>query len=336
MEAGKPHPVRDRLVRGGSFILNETELPPAVWGRGSEVLWSSGEGLLICGPQGVGKSTLAQQLALRRVGVIGDGELLGFPLAVSDRPLLYLAMDRPRQVARSMRRMVTPAQRGQLQKRLRFWEGPLPFSLAREPFALADLAESVKAGGVVIDSYKDLMPTLSNEESGAAINTAMQEVLARGMDWIGLHHQRKASSENSKPNKLDDVYGSAWLTAGVGSVLLLWGRPGSQHVEMLHLKQPAERVGTLKLRHDTAVGAVISLKAEVDLLAALAKGGRGGLAEDDLAKAVFGAAGRQERRVLKRQLQHLGSAGSVECVSSGAKGGSGGGGRAAVWRVATA
>ena len=49
-----------------------------------------------------------------------------------------------------------------------------------------------------------------------------------------------AQRENggAKPKRLADVYGSRWLTAGMGSVLLLWGEPGDLVVEVRHLKQP--------------------------------------------------------------------------------------------------
>lgn len=51
----------------GSFILDESALPAAWWGAGESVLAACGESLIIAGPQGTGKSTIAQQLALGRV-----------------------------------------------------------------------------------------------------------------------------------------------------------------------------------------------------------------------------------------------------------------------------
>ena len=69
-----------------------------------------------------------------------------------------------------------------------------------------------------------------------------------------MHHGRKANADNKKPNTLDDVYGSAWLTAGMGSVICLWGKPGDSLVELTHLKQPAEAVGPMMVLHDHATG----------------------------------------------------------------------------------
>jgi hypothetical protein len=41
----------------------------------------------------------------------------------------------------------------------------------------------------------------------------------------------------------DDVYGSTWLTAGTGSVILLNGEPGDPIVIMHHLKKPVAEGG---------------------------------------------------------------------------------------------
>jgi DNA-binding NtrC family response regulator len=62
----------ERLVRtrlGGDFILDEPEIIPAIWGQGERVLWAEGEGIMITGHQGVGKTIVAQQVVLHRIGL---------------------------------------------------------------------------------------------------------------------------------------------------------------------------------------------------------------------------------------------------------------------------
>jgi DNA-binding NtrC family response regulator len=62
----------ERLVRtrlGGDFILDEPEIIPAIWCQGERVLWAEGEGIMITGHQGVGKTIVAQQLVLHRIGL---------------------------------------------------------------------------------------------------------------------------------------------------------------------------------------------------------------------------------------------------------------------------
>jgi hypothetical protein len=83
---------------------------------------------------------------------------------------------------------------------------------------------------------------------------AMQECLAEGIEFVALHHPRKANAENKKPSTLDDIHGSGNLTRGMGSVLGLWGKAGDELIEVLHLKQPAEPVGPLIVMHDHAAG----------------------------------------------------------------------------------
>src|SRR6185436_7011481 len=68
------------------------------------------------------------------------------------------------------------------------------------------------------------------------------------------HHLVKRGPNGSKPTALADVYGSVWITAGAGSVVLLWGEAGDPIVDLIHLKQPAEPVGPMRIVHDHDAG----------------------------------------------------------------------------------
>lgn len=246
----------NRAVDGATFILHEPDDVPAAWGRGDQVLWAEGEGLLLVGPDGVGKTTIAQQLVLARLG-IADA-FLGYPVKRSAGRVLYIAADRPRQAARSFARMVTADHQAELEERLVVWPGPLPFDPLKEHRALANLAESLEATDIFLDSLKDIALDLSKDESGSRLNIAVQECIARGLEVCGLHHQRKEGRDGSgKPNRIADVYGSRWLTAGMGSVWMVWGDAGDPLVEFIHLKQPAEDVGPMQLIHDHTAGRTI-------------------------------------------------------------------------------
>jgi replicative DNA helicase len=246
-----------RLVNGASFALDAPTHIPPVWGSGQEVLWAQGEPLMICAPQGVGKTTLAQNLTLARIGSASDLDVLGYAVTPDrDRRVLCIAADRPSQIARSMRRMVSERDRRALAERLIVWRGPLPFDLTSEPDQLLAMVESAGAGTLVIDSLKDVAMPLSEDRVGAAVNIAIQKVIAAGVEVCTLHHQRKAQADNKRPAMLSDVYGSTWLTSGHGSVVLLWGQPGDPVVELVHLKQPGEQVGPLELVHDHIAGTI--------------------------------------------------------------------------------
>ena len=244
-----------RAMSGLDFLERDLDSDP-VWGDGNEVLWAKGEGAVIAGPQGTGKSTLAQQLCLRRLGIF-KSKLLGYRVAADDRPVLYLAMDRPPQIRRSLRRMVALADqdaRTVLRERLVVWSGPVPVKANEAPKTFCEWVRrrGREPGLVIVDSLKDLVSGLIDDAHGIGFNDAMQMVLETlGCEFLTLHHQRKPTVGNSKPNKLADLYGNTWFTAGQGSVISLWGQPGDAAVELSHLKQPQEKVGPLTVNHRT-------------------------------------------------------------------------------------
>lgn len=241
------------LVGAGDFIYGaEDDEDQPLWGTPEQPLWMPGEALWFVAPTGVGKTTLAVLLLCARCGV-GPGEVLGMPVAPDRaRRTLYVAADRPRQARRLLRLMAPPGARDALEEVLVFHRGPLPFDLAQQPDALLATCRAHGVGTLVLDSLKDLAVGLADDKVGAAVNRALQLCLAAGIEVVVLHHQRKAQAENRRPNKIGDVYGSQHLTAGAGSVVLLWGDAGDRQVDLLHLKQPAEPVGPLRVEWDRA------------------------------------------------------------------------------------
>jgi replicative DNA helicase len=163
----------------------------------------------------------------------------------------------------------------------------------------------------VIDSLKDLASKLSDDEVGSTINRAFQEAIAAGIEIVPLHHQRKQMQGGSAPKTLADVYGSRWLTAGMGSVALLWGQPGDLVVDFRHLKQPLEEVGPFKVLHDHAHG-VTTLHQHVSLDELLSAAAAAGvtvkyasqmLFESDAPNAIEKARRRLERLVATREVE---------------------------------
>lgn len=308
---------------GGSFILDTDPEPTPVWGRDQEVLWAEGEALIIVGGQGVGKTTLAQQVALGRCGFSEYQEVLGLPVA--PRPFgttLYLAMDRPRQAARSFRRMVGEAWREELDDSLFVWQGPPVVDIAKTPSSLLGYAEAVNASTVVVDSLKDAAIGLSEDEVGAGWNRARQMLLRSGVELIELHHNRKAPSGPKSSPTIDDVYGSTWITSGAGSVILLSGSPGDPVVKLHHLKQPSEEVGPLQIVHDHEHGRT-SIWHATDLLAVVSAI-PGGMSAVAAARVMFETEKptASEKEKARRRLERLVSDGLLSVVDEGDQGAS--------------
>lgn len=318
-----PPRARYTFQPGGSFILDQSRRPTAVWGAGDDVLSAEGEATLLAGVQGTGKTTLAQQFALGRCGFDEYAELLGYPIRPGMYRVLYLAMDRPRQIARSLRRMVGEAWRAELDDRLVVWTGPPPFDLAKHPPVLRQMARDAGADTVIVDSLKDAAIGLSDDEVGAGWNRARQYVMEAGIEMLELHHGRKALN-GAKRDKLtlDDVYGSTWITSGCGSVLLLSGEPGDVIVRLHHVKQPMSEVGPLDLLHDHDAGRT-TVRNSTDLLAIVYA--HGSITAATAAKAIFGVEEPTPSQVEKarRRLDKLADGGQLVILDEGGRGRSG-------------
>lgn len=220
-----------------------TSSPPAIWGKDDDVLWAEDESLIFESSYGVGKTTAAGRLVR---GLLYGEELLGYPvrqLADSQR-ILYLALDRPEQIVRSMLRQFTQEEFDALGARLSIWRGPLPFDAAENDHLLTDLADMHEADVIFIDSVKDAALGLSEDRAAAIYQRGRQRLLQSGRQLCELHHLTKGG----------DAYGSIWLNAGVGSVVRLKGAAGGLTATLTHLKSPARRVDPIEIIHDRPNG----------------------------------------------------------------------------------
>lgn len=291
-------------VDGWDFVNSlGTEVPP-VWGTPEQTGWASGESLMVVGPPGVGKSTIAHQLVMARLGF--QALVLGMPVT-EGRRVLYLAMDRPPQIARALRRLVRPIDEETLRDRLVVWGGPLPATLDREPNLLAELAAHHDADTVVIDSVKDIVGKLTDDEAVGAYNRARQQLLRSGAELLELHHQRK-STVDAKPGgrpTLDKVYGTTWFTAGAGSVMFLSGGAGDATVKLHHAKTVTGEIGPLTVVHDHRRG---TSRVDVPLDPyTLLRDAPGGLTSRELAALMTGEAdpSAKEQERARRTLKAL-------------------------------
>jgi replicative DNA helicase len=257
-----------RALDGGEWLATQPEGCPSVWGTTDRVLWAQGEPLMIYGPDGVGKTSVAQQIVLHLCGIRMDS-LFDLPFARADRPVLYLACDRPRQARRSLYRMVPREKHELLNGKLLVWEGPLPFSLSGNPRALLEFAQLHEAGYVIVDSLKDVAVQLTDPETALKVNHSFQWLMANGVELLVLHHPRKdPAGMPARAKTLEDVYGDRNFVAGMGSVISLYGKAGDPIVSLEHLKQPAGEVGPFKIlhQHDTGSSFLYEHRSMADIL----------------------------------------------------------------------
>ncbi len=278
-------PKRSLLNTGAEFVLDHDSALEPIWGTPDQVLWVKGEPLLIVAPTGVGKTTVAIQIAAAQLGL--GPPVLGLPVEDDGSRVLYLAMDRPRQIARAMARVFGEQHRDVLAERMVVWRGPLPSDLGKRPETLVELCQQANCQTVYIDSLKDAAVKLSDDEVGGNLNRAIQMCIVEEVQVCGLHHQRKRMSGGEKPKTIDDIYGSVWIPGGAGSVVLLWGSAGDPIVELVHLKQPADEVGPWRLEHDHHAGRT-TIFHSFDPLAFLRNRGDYGATPVEAARAMEG------------------------------------------------
>lgn len=321
------HPPQD----GAAFLFDSEDTTVALWGDGDEILWAEGEALMIAGGMGLGKTTLAGQILRAQLG-LNPTDVLGLPVAeVTSGPILYLAMDRPRQIRRSMLRQFTEDERDRISGRLLIRIGPPIADLAVYPGLLAAMAAEVGAAVIYVDSLKDAAIGLSDDKVGAAYNRARQQVLADNRQICELHHNRKTISGagGGGPGGVSDVYGSTWLTSGAGSVIMLTGEPGDPIIEFRHVKQPLNEVGPWRLLNNSDAGRM-AVDHQVDLLE-LAKANRtNGLTAQAAAGVLFDREKptRAEVEKARYRLDKLANQGLLYCAD-GMRGGANGGSQAA-------
>jgi len=255
------------LKAADAFIFDAPACVPALWGvDGEDVWWSPGEGLMVTGLTGVGKSTLAGLLLKGRMGYLPEG-VAGFPVKPGMKKTLYLALDRPKQIQRALRRQLGDLTRMQVAEKLAVIDVPLP-TFEKDPKLLLKLALAADADTIIVDSLKDVVSNLADEKAASSWNANVKYCLSADIEVVVLHHQRKSTNgEGSlKPKTIHDVYGSTLIPASLGSVLLLWRDARKEQVEMLQLKGPQGEGDKLELTLDNMKGTMSAALGEHDRL----------------------------------------------------------------------
>ena len=215
--------IADRILPGGC-ILDQPRTPEPVWGDEDEILWARGQSLIIAGPDGVGKTTLAGQSDPRAAtGSAKDG-VLGLPVRPGNRNVLVLLMDRPQQAMTALARLFTEDRPGS-SRRAGCGSGAARRRKTSRGTRRCSPACARSRTPTRASSTRSKTPRCSStdDETGSGWNRARQAAIESGTEIIELHHPRKGQEGNRKPAKLEDLYGSRWIPAGAGSVICAVG-----------------------------------------------------------------------------------------------------------------
>lgn len=295
--------LRDAVTELDTYRASKAQAPPDLFSVIQAVTENAGEVWRLESLEAV------RQVALRRRVLTVEHVAPLVPPTIDLRALggvMLFALDRPQQIMRALRRCLGEPYRAELAARLAVWPGPIPGDVGRNPELLVDVAAAERADVVLIDSLKDTTSRIADDEFGSNVNRALQHLVSARIDVAALHHQRKGQ-DGRRPKTLEDVYGSTWITAGAGSVILLWGDAGSELVDLEHIKQPADPVGPWKLEHDHHAGTTTVTRG-FDALAYL-RHRPGGATLAEVAQAQWAgtpseAQRKKTERVLRRLARH--------------------------------
>jgi hypothetical protein len=149
------------------------------------------------------------------------------------------------------------AEQAQLQERFSIFPvgEPVYFNQQREQDSLEERIGDLNLEILIIDSLGAASEQDLRQGSDAkALMDWAQRIRQRHkcVTWI-IHHHRKASSDNKKPNKLSDVYGDQIITARTTSVICLWDNDSSEDgfIDAIPLKvRLAEKPKPMRLYRD--------------------------------------------------------------------------------------
>lgn len=127
-----------------------------------------------------------------------------------------------------------------LEKNLRFYPLGEPLYLNRdeEKERVEKAIHDDQLEGLIVDSLGSTTDgELTDEKDTKNVLDWMDRIRQRyGVFCWMVHHHRKATGDNKKPNKLSDVYGSQYITARATSVVALWDSGIPNTLDFLPLK----------------------------------------------------------------------------------------------------
>jgi hypothetical protein len=94
--------------------------------------------------------------------------------------------------------------------------------------------EKYQPDGIIFDSLGKLTNAKLDEEISRRISNFVDELKIKYGVFVWLiHHNRKSNSDNRRPTRLDDIFGSTYITANVSTAISLYQpTPQSRDIEV--------------------------------------------------------------------------------------------------------
>lgn len=230
-------PVLDRKLKPlGLLSLLATEIHLEwVW----EGWLQKGGYMLVTGPSGVGKTQFSLDVGMHfalgkeAIGQAVTQSLIGFFS-------LEMGLIDIKHFLTTMTKFYTPEEQELLEKNFKIYPLGEPLYMNRPEVRAVVEQAIVEDGlqGVFIDSLGSATDAeLGDDKAARAFMGWCDHVRQKYgcFVWI-IHHHRKAQSDNKRPNKLGDVFGSQYYTSHATTVMCLWAAGVKGVLDLLPLK----------------------------------------------------------------------------------------------------
>ena len=196
--------------------------------------------LLLSGPSGVGKTQVSLAAAAAMIlgkpflnqETVGGLKIGFFSLEMGLVPLKYFLTQQAKGYS--------PEELEMLEENFRLFPlgQPLYLNQLTEQARIEEVVEREGLDGIIIDSLGSTSTDELSQEGPTKVLMDWNDRLRQktgAFTWF-IHHQRKATSDNRKPKKLSDVYGSQYITARASTVMCLWPTSQDNTKEVIPLK----------------------------------------------------------------------------------------------------